>query len=396
MGATHFDLSMANQRSLRGLVPDEEACHGRVNIAGLIATTLDRSNPSYNSRWADSARSRFRKLCMARSSDGSDAEPCMHALAAAATCGPYVDCTSARFFMADLIGADEPIVWGRPSNGPAGTDGSLPTLELLSQGSGHSLVLPSGAVREEPQALKAPPRARGMPPEEEEVRRSVAAAAAAVAAAEESMADLGTRGLEASSPSSSTSSSPSSSLSSSPSPSGAVASAGLNAAPSAEASATASKGALSDMPPGTGRGLQAIETGTAVSEPVVSEPPPSEPASPREPPDSNRLDSELSHSEPSTRPAATSATTPAIAPAATSAASPAACSSAVEAAVYSSTMTMEDFILKQKRSSPTAGKSLRALYDALKTCMGFPPRDLFHAEPGAAAPPERAVLAKAW
>lgn len=142
-GEVHFDLSAANHQAMRGLVTDDEICHHFVNVAGLVACTNDRRSPSFSSPWASSVRSILRKMCMANFE--TESESCMHALAATATCGAHAHCTSARFFVANLLGADNPLAWGRPANPSASSVSWAPTLELLAQRQRGMLRVPFGA-----------------------------------------------------------------------------------------------------------------------------------------------------------------------------------------------------------------------------------------------------------
>ena len=288
-GEVHFDLSKANAQAVRGLVVDEEVCHAQVNVLGLVASTFDQRNPSYKEPWAESARARFNKLCIARFE--KSAQGCMHALAASASCGPHAECTSARAFMIDLVDADHHAAWGRRLDTASDT---VPTLELLKQR--HAgMALPSMAAQQIWIQQKVSPAEERRPnPAEAAFRRA------------------------------------------------------LREAQDASYRYTADGTAEMVPPP-------------VPIVPAASAPPSLPPVPVADRDDAVANDRAMPSDE---RPSV-------------------ACSVLLEDAIKQSTGTMEDFILVQRRGSPTAAKSLRALYSAIASCTS-----------SSSAPPS--TLAKSW
>ena len=285
-GEVHFDLSKANAQAVRGLVVDEEVCHAQVNVLGLVASTFDQRNPSYKAPWAESARTRFHKLCSVRFE--SSAQGCMHALAASASCGPHAECTSARAFMIDLVDADNHAAWGRRFDAASDT---LPTLELLKQR--HAgMTVPSMAAQPVriPQQKLSPAEERRPNPDEDATRRALLGEDASYRYQVDGTAEM--------------------------------------------------------VPPPV---------------PIV----PAASAPPSLPPVADRDDAVANDQRHGfERPLV-------------------ACSVLLEDAIKQSTGTMEDFILVQRRGSPTAATALRTLYSAIATCTS-----------SSSAPPS--TLAKSW
>ena len=112
-GHVHFNVALGGTAFLRGLVEGEEVCSGFINVAGLLPAVLDKRAATYNTPQAISARKTLLQMCEAQYPDGSVG--CMDALTASATCGPHAACVSARLFLANLVGANDEIPWGRAS-----------------------------------------------------------------------------------------------------------------------------------------------------------------------------------------------------------------------------------------------------------------------------------------
>lgn len=142
-GHVHFEVPPV---VLHGLVTDEEVCGSFVNVAGLIALVFERRSASYGMRWSAVARDRWRQLCTVVHAQRAD--HCVDTLRSAATCGAHAECTNARWFLADILLADEDRPWGR-AHDAASQDSSdaSPTLSLyLQRQHGRSEVtVPSGA-----------------------------------------------------------------------------------------------------------------------------------------------------------------------------------------------------------------------------------------------------------
>lgn len=137
-GSVHFDLG-ASPSALRGLVAGEESCGSFVNVAGLIAASFDRRAPHYTNAWATAARTRFTVLCSAVAPSATEvsgelppSQGCVSALHAVAACGAHAECTESRWFLAHLLQANNPVVWGRATT-HQDSKGASATLELHLQ-----------------------------------------------------------------------------------------------------------------------------------------------------------------------------------------------------------------------------------------------------------------------
>mmetsp|Transcript_36578 Transcript_36578/g.96544 ORF Transcript_36578/g.96544 Transcript_36578/m.96544 type:complete len:554 (+) Transcript_36578:148-1809(+) len=354
-GNVHFDLSMANRNALRGLIEDDEICRTYVNVYGLVATAFDKRSGSFASPWSASARARFSKLCAA-AFDGRG-EACTHALAAAATCGPHIECTNARKFMTQLVGADNPAAWGSTFDSNPSTTNSV--THLLPYSDDRNTTKDSMPSQRHLMSHLVPSsRDASVLHELHEQTGRIGAEAAPKA----------TQTAPLSTPSKTNSNNIRGEGTPPPEPTRPA----TSAKPASEigsAAAQASTNMAANMqvslPKGSHTsGVTAADDGSAAG---------GEPRS------------------------GTSATLPenskvrAQAEREAADESVEACAVHVDDAIAFSTKTMEDFLLMKRRSSPTAAKSLRMLYSALSKCSNA--RAIGKS---ASQLPERAIQAKLW
>ena len=145
-GAVHFNVTTLAPRL--DAVAQEERCAGFVTVGGLLPLVLDHRSDSYAAPWAGSARATLRRLC-ATTVPEAQAPGCVNALRASAECGTHQHCVSARAFAVYVSGADERVAWGRAPITTVSRPAPMADESLrihMQRREASTLTVPSGAA----------------------------------------------------------------------------------------------------------------------------------------------------------------------------------------------------------------------------------------------------------